>query len=377
MILQGVADGLRENGKDVQVFPLSPGDPMAVENLRKDLFSYQPDAIFLANHPANLFLKQIGLQNQPCPVFVWVLDDPFMMGGEEFSPDEIILAADPSFIPTLRKRGGKRIFFLPVAAPAKINCHFAEEYHLPVVYVGSTLRLQQFQDQMSQELKTYFDQMTIQKLQNPDIPFEFLLREYPFKNTQSIQYTGQVAYYLYTEANRLSRTRYLESLAGMGLSLYGNENWRQEIKHTALEKCFRGSIDPLYEYPNLIHSAAININLRSLQGFSAPIHRDFLVPLAGGFLVSSRKISSFPKIVNLKETGEDVSVSTGQDMFELDEFPWSSEAKSPEEMPNLVQHYLANSNARRAWIEHARNIILKNHTYSRRVQQLGQSVDSL
>jgi hypothetical protein len=79
----------------------------------------------------------------------------------------------------------------------------------------------------------------------------------------------------------------LNVLAPLGLRLYGNALWKTESRGTALESCFCGRLESFTDYPNLIRSVRININLRSLQGFDAPTHRDFLVPRLGGFLLSS------------------------------------------------------------------------------------------
>ncbi|MDX9753820.1 MAG: glycosyltransferase [bacterium] len=361
-ILHGLAQGLREHGKTVRVFPLDPTDPNATTTMRNDLLAFHSDAVFLANHPLHLFLNQIGLNSLESECLIWIFDDPSMMGGESFDQGETVLVSDPAFIEAVRQRGGTKVHFLPVAAAALAPLP-ATEPIIPVSYVGATLALPQFRAQLRPPLRDYLDCVIAAKRADPSLSFEKILTTTPLSSTQRVKLSGPLAYYLYTEANRLSRLDFLQALADEAFHLYGNPAWRDEIVGSALEPCFRGPIEPLHAYPALIQQCAVNINLRSLQGFRAPTHRDFLVPALGSFLLSTPRHGA-PMHPHLQES------------FALSRFPWSPEAVSPGDLAEKTRHYLAHPKERQDWIHSAREMIGRDHLYVHRLAQLAEQLDS-
>lgn len=364
-ILRGAAAGLRANGKTVREFELDPNRPDAGGAMRKDLLETRPDAVFLANHPSSLFLKQTGLKSLPVPSLVWLLDDPFMMGDEPFLERDIALAADPQFIEPARKRGAKTVFFLPVAAPEDTKADPRAEFRCPVAYVGSIARMKQAREGMTEAMAARLDAVIEAKLRNPDTSFQTLLEAEGGEERGRIRWTGPLAYYLYTEANRLSRLRYLTRMAPFGLRLYGTEAWREEIAGTPLEDRFRGPLDPFGEHPALIRSARINIALRSQQDFMAPTQRDFLVPALGGFLLATRS----------KGQWMDWSAHDPGGAFGLDRFHWPPRIERLELTEEALCRHLNEPVLMDEWIEKARARILERHTFAHRMEQLGRLWD--
>ncbi len=365
-ILRGAAEGLQAVGKEVRLFPFEGNVPNAAQTLRNDILQFNPDAILLANHPASLFLQQIGMHSAPCPMFVWIFDDPFIMGGEPYSPEEIVLVADPAFAQGAKERGASKVLFLPVAAPVSFYAEERAEYQAPLAYVGATSITKHMRQQMDPHIARYLDEIIARKLSNPAIGFAKLLETYPYSPEQRIHLNGQLAYYLYAESNRLSRLRFLEPLVDLGLKLYGNEAWCPQIANTKLADCFQGEIDPFSEYPHLIHSVTININLRSLQGFMVPTQRDFLVSRVGGFLLSTR--------MNSETT--DWRRYDPENRFHLSEFPWSASCATPNELLDTARHYLEKERARKEWIRDACYRIADHHTFTHRMDQLGEMIDT-
>lgn len=366
-VMKGAADGLRLIGKEVREFPIDPKDPGVVVKVREDLFHYRPDVIFLANHPATLFLSQIGIDKPPCPTLVWLCDDPVIMGWESFGEDEIVIVADPSFEKGARDRKAKTILFLPVAAPDRLSSEYRKEYDVPVAYVGSVFINRDARQKIPDEVGPYFAEIISRKVKEPWRDFSELMLTCPFKENKVIQLTGQIAYFLYTEANRIYRNIFLNHINPSDLHLYGNTAWIDQICGTMIHHCYRGPLDPFTQYPHLIRSASINLNLRSLQIFVTPTQRDFLVPRLGGFLLST----------TIRADKYDWSQTDPNGIFKLSEFPWSPSCQTPEEMAALVNHYLDNESARREWIEKTSSIIDADHTFSYRMEQLGSSIDSL
>ncbi len=365
LVLKGVVEGLRLNGKEVREFLIRPEDPELPRRIREDIAIYKPDVLLLANHPAALFLQQAGISEPPCPCLVWLFDDPAIMGKELFGEEEIVLASDPGFIEGARKRGAKRIHFVPVAAPDTVSVIRREIYAAPLAYVGSAFVLAETHKKVPPEVLMYLKGIIQRKAENPSRDFADMLRRHPFRRDQMIRLTGPLAYYLYSEANQLYRLRFLEALIPLGLIFYGNPGWIPSVFGTELESCYRFEIDSLTEYPHLIHSVDINLNIRSLQGFSAPVHRDFLVPRLGGFLLSTapQKSTFHWKWADPKNR------------FHLDQFVWSPACRDPRSMVETARRYLENPAQRREWTARAARVIAEHHTYANRMQQLGELLD--
>lgn len=362
-IMGWAAEGLRRIGKMVCVSQLVPNNPHSLTQLRNELLAFQPTAILLANHPAQHFWQQIGFGSPQCASLVWLFDDPFLMGKEAFSPEEIVLLSDPSFKQGAKQRGAQTTMFLPVAAPDSINAQSVPQFKTEVAYVGAAADLSAMRNALSTEITDYFDGIAILKAKQKEADLNQLLSDFPLSESKRITLTGQVAYYVYANANRIHRMDYLLPLADLDFNLYGNDAWKPYIANTKLEACFQGGIDPLVDYHNLIRSVDVNINLRSLQGFSAPTHRDFLVPRLGGFMIAS------PIYGAMSQDELDP-----ENRFGLHRFPWAPTAETPETIVEEVKEWLRQPHQRKQWIENASTIICKEHLFSHRMQQLDEAL---
>ncbi len=362
LVFKDMFEGLRLNGKEVHTFPLDPTESDYKDRFRRDLLEFEPDVVILANFPSAFYLREFGIENYSFQCIVWLLDDPEIMGDQEFDEHEIVLVADPQFERGARERGARRIFFLPVAAPDRVTAEYKPELEAPLAYVGSIYIPQEIRKSIRPEQIPWLTTLIHKKVEYPSRSFNELSDGVLGQGELS----RQIQYFLYCEANRIYRYRYLNVLAPLGLRLYGNALWKTESRGTALESCFCGRLESFTDYPNLIRSVRININLRSLQGFDAPTHRDFLVPRLGGFLLSSA-VRVHPvdwKQIDLHR------------IFRLDEFPWSPQKHSPLHLYETAQYYLEHDTERREWIDAASREIAEYHTYARRMEQLGKLLDA-
>mgnify|MGYP006271364949 CR=1 FL=1 len=360
-ILRWTAEGLRAAGKRVSMAQVDLNAPDAAAQLGRHFEEASPDAVFFANHPPSLFMRQLGIEPSGRVRITWLLDDPRLMGAESFEADEVVLVADPAFVQGAYERGAQRVFYLPVAAPMQVEAVPQAQWQAPLVYVGAAANLEAWRKQLRPAMLEYFHQIVEQKIKEPRRSFDELLEAQPIEPGKRVNLNGPVRYYLYTEANRRYRLAHLEPLAGTGLRLYGNDGWRAELKNTDLEAAYGGPIDPFAAYPHVIASADINLNLRSLQGITAPTHRDFLIPLCGGFLLSTPRL------------GPDAVEETHA--FGFDKFPWAPEASSPEVLRQMALHYQNQPEARREWVQQASAVIREGHTMAHRMQQLASLWD--
>ncbi|MDP8245765.1 MAG: hypothetical protein P9L94_16905 [Candidatus Hinthialibacter antarcticus] len=358
-ILRWAADGLRQIGKTVFISQLNPDDSNSLIQMRNELVEFEPTSVLLANHPAQQFWQQLGFDKPQCTSLAWLFDDPLLMGNEAFSSDEIVLLSDPSFEAGAKKRGAQTTLFLPVAAPDAIDVQRDPRLKAAVAYVGAAADLSAMRNALSQDIAGYFDSIAKKKAKQPTADLNDLLAKFPLSKTQRITLTGQVSYYIYANANRIHRLQYLAPLAEKNFHLYGNDAWRPYIENTPLQACFKGGIGPLTDYHPLIQSVEININLRSLQGFSAPTHRDFLVPRLGGFMLASARYGQ----LSSRDMDPD-------NRFGIEDFPWAPEADTPDSIEFQTQEWLDKPEKRTQWSQEASEIICREHLFSHRMKQL-------
>lgn len=375
IIMRSVAEGLRENGYDAHVFELNHRDPTVCERMKADVLAYQPDLIFLANHPVQHLLNQIGLAAIDCNVIVWLFDDPSIMGDDAFQPHEIVLAADPSFIAGAIQRGAEKIHFVPVAAPCTYQTEVKEEYRYPVVYAGSIFVNHAMRDSIQPGLQPVVRELIQQKLRKPELKFQALLSSHEIKKLLNIPVNSNfqitlnksILYFMYAECNRHWRLQFVKALEPTGLHLFGNKAWLPYIQNTPLQQRFHAPIDSFTQYPHLIRSADINININSLQGITAPTLRDFQIPYYGGFQVTA---SFQPHPQSWQEHDP-------KNVFELEDFPWSDTAASPLALHELVMMYLDKPQQRSEWVSYTNNVITQKHTMAHRIGQIQELLSNL
>ncbi|HPA47353.1 MAG TPA: glycosyltransferase [bacterium] len=357
-VVCGALRGMEECGWHVRAPRLDPAAGMP--SLKSDLQAFSPDCVFFVNQPPGLYYARMGFrpdewQSLPYRRLVWILDDPFILGNDPFHPEDIILIADPAFETTVRQRGGVQVHFLPVAADIEQPGTIRDQYAAPVGYVGSVKNMQDWSRKVPSDLRDYLDRIVAEKVRRPAVPFEQLLQEIPFAPGRRVTLDGPLAYYLYVMANNRFRIELLEQLVPFGLQLYGGSDWPLFVEHSALQHCYRGILDPITETPDFYRSAAISINLRSLQGFTAPTQRDFNIPAAGGFLLSA-DLGTQP-VASCVPYWEGIRSPTFRDATEI---------------VKQTQHLLSSSNERMEWVNSVRQVIHRNHRYVHRVERIAE-----
>ncbi len=356
-IVSGFVGGLRTLGCDVHVTPLDPDAPDGSETLRRELEASSPDVLLFVNQPSAVYLTQLGFSSaqqeaMDVPRFVWMLDDPFILGADAFGPRDVVVAADPGFIPILKARGAREVIYLPVAADRLEPGERKERFVSPVAYVGSVMDMSAWRSQLPDPVAHYLDTIVDRRLDDPGLSFDELLDANPLTEGKRLNLDGPLAYYLYVVANTRHRIRMLEALTPYGLKIFGNEDWHTVLpERSKLRDVLHPTIDPHRDVPDLAVSTEININLRSLQGFASPTQRDFIIPGFGGFLLSSSRHAA----------DEMERVVAGQ--WESLESPT---AKTPEALAESVGDWLERPNDRRDWIESRRETIAARHLYRHR-----------
>ena len=353
---------MEEYGWSVRTPRLDPSTGISL--LRTDLLEFSPDLLFFVNQPPSLYLSQMGFSHEEVAGLnvrrlVWILDDPFILGADVFDSRDAILVADPAFAANVRQRGGGRILFLPVAADIEQPGVVRPEFSAPVAYIGSVKNMTTWRNQIPPDLRRYLDLIIDHKVRQPSTPVERIMEENPLSPERRVQLDGKLAYYLYVMANNRYRIEMLERLYPFGLQLFGGADWLSLLEGSRLRQRHRGLLDPATETPDLYRSAAISVNLRSLQGFTAPTQRDFNVSAAGGFVLSSS--FNLPRCEESETYWEGIRSHT---------------FSSPEELVDRVSFFLSDPSKRRNWTEQASQVISERHRYVHRVERIDRFLKS-
>jgi len=152
---------------------------------------------------------------------------------------------------------------------------------------------------------------------------------------------------LFAEGTARLRHGLVRLLEPEGLEVYGDAGWR------TVTSASKGPVNYTEELPTVYRDCAINLNTTSVQMPTAVNQRVFDCPAAGGFLLTDAQ-------ADLNE------------LFDVDhEVACYS---SPDECLELFRAYRKDPEARRAIAARARQRILNEHTYARRLERIAAIV---
>ena len=143
------------------------------------------------------------------------------------------------------------------------------------------------------------------------------------------------------QATRVYRNGCVRRLLPFHPLIVGDDGWKIEFRHDKLQPRYHGIINYYDELPRFYAHSAINFNCTSKQMKGAVNQRIFDGPAAGGFVLTDWR----PQMEALFEPGEMVCY------------------RSPDEIPDLVRHYLAHPEERRRILEAGRARVLSCHSW--------------
>ena len=142
----------------------------------------------------------------------------------------------------------------------------------------------------------------------------------------------------------------LETVAHFGLQLCGSEEWLSVLREQSpLRACFRGPIDHRTEFPSLMRSSTINLNIHSIHALASLNMRDYDVPLQDSFLLTDWVIGADRWFVPETEL-----------VF----------YRSLEKLEARVEEFLARPEKREPIIHAGKQRVLADHTYDRRLDRI-------
>jgi len=149
------------------------------------------------------------------------------------------------------------------------------------------------------------------------------------------------------EATRLYRLSRVAALAPFAPLVAGDPGWRAMLPSGGFQ--FHGPLDYSLDLPGFYPRSRVNFNATSLQMKGAVNQRVFDVPACGAFLLTDHR----EQMDALFEPGREVVCY-----------------REPEEIPELVRHYLDNHGEREALVAAARERVLAQHDYTHRMKAM-------
>jgi spore maturation protein CgeB len=146
------------------------------------------------------------------------------------------------------------------------------------------------------------------------------------------------------------RLPYLASVVDLGLVVFGDESrWRRHAGNTSVFGTYRGFLKTEEELNALYNTAEVNLNVTVGQGRASANFRVFNITAAGGFLLTDYR----PGLEELFEIGGEIECY-----------------RTPEELREKAEHYLANPDEARAIAEAGYRRTVRDNSFVQRAESI-------
>ncbi|MEF3698244.1 CgeB family protein [Desulfolutivibrio sp.] len=334
-----------------------------------DVADFRPDFILTFNH---LGLDREGyltdlLSRLELPLASWFADNPELILGNYVRPFPSHAAAftwDADTVPFLAQSGCGNVFHLPLAADVtrfrpKKDRDPGHALAARVSFVGNSMlaktRTRLAHAAPHPDLAAKLSDIACGFGQSPDrsVP-AFLASRHPdmLAHYQSLSGPDRTLAFetaVVWEATRLYRRDCLARVMPFFPTIVGDAGWLETFADEG--RRWRRLPEMAYydQLPDFYPRSEVNLNITSRQMKGAVNQRVFDVPACGAFLLTDRQ--------------EQMDA-----LFDPDRE--SAIYAHPDELPDLVRHYLGRPDERRRIALAARRRILAEHTYDRRMETL-------
>ena len=351
------------------------GEAEFVENLLKAVLEFKPDFALTINH---LGVDREGIFTEllaqlQLPLASWFVDNPhlilFQYAGLA-SPWLTIFTWDADNVASLAGEGFQHVFYLPLAATPKryaaartaLNAgNFAPPaaWRAPVSFVGNSMVYKVAQRMKAarppKPLLLAYKRIAAGFAAHPERSVNaYLAAHHPelmpaYAQLGSIERRLAFETMVTWEATRQYRAACLRPILDFKPLLVGDKGWRLTFPESPPGVRLHAELSYYTDLPFFYPLSDINFNCTSAQMKGAVNQRIFDVPAAGAFVLT-----------DWREQMDELFIP-GQEVVSY---------ASPDEVPELIKHYLARPEARRRIAEAARQRVLAEHTYSHRLQTI-------
>ena len=347
----------------VQLPSQEVGSQEFVERMLGEILAFRPDFVLTINH---LGVDKEGiltdlLARLELPLASWFVDNPHLIlyvYGNLSSDWVTLFTWDADNIESLKTKGFGRVHYLPLATdPHRFAFAAGAEPVRDVAFVGNSMvhkvraKLERYA--FPPELSRDVEALGRAFMESGELSVgDFLANERPRHAEAFGALPGADARLAFEtlvtwQATLLYRLQRVERLLPFTPMLVGDPGWHELLPRGGWT--YHRELNYYDDLPRFYPATRVNFNCTSQQMKGAVNQRVFDVPVCGGFLLTDHR----RQMEDLFEPGREIVCY-----------------REPGEIQDLVRHYLARDDARRAVTEAARKRILAEHTYDLRLASL-------
>lgn len=357
-INQSCVAALRGLGHTVRVVDLkeAPGLPKErMKFLGEKIIRFRPDLIFTINNqgiipPLIEYLK--------IPYASWFVDTPFGLKREDASSYGAIFFWEKGFIQEFKNSNFRYVGYLPACTDPRIfkkmdlSQEDQKKFGCNISFVGNSFY--SFYQNCWEEI------LKMDKNKGLRLLFEEVIRkkeEEPLKDIIEIlaglninlSDWGDLESILQGASVSISRKAVLKEVRDFGLSIYGDEGWKELFINGAVN--LYPAIDYSRKLPKLYNASKINLNISTPQRRTGLPPRIFDIMACGGFSLTDY----LPEL---------------EEFFEIDREIIVYESTS--DLRKKADYYLSHPEERQMIASRAKRRVLAEHTYRHRMERLVQ-----
>lgn len=357
---------LREMNHDLEIITLhSQGGLIIIPNkLVNEIRTINPDIFFSVN-----YFDCVGKLSKilKIPYISWIGDNPhYYLKREDISEYLIIFLWEKTYVPEIKAKGFKSVYYLPLATnpkrfrELKLADGDLKKYSCNISFVGSSLyryleKYKEYREKQRPEVQEVLDKTIEIQLQNPTLGISNILNEVQEATSKSLIFNNGVDKlntFLQLAAMARYRFEYVKEASVFGLHLWGDEGW---LKWGSGGLNFKGGID-YRNLPKLYNASKINLNITVAQARSGLNQRPFDVSACGAFLLTDYR----SELGNLFKLGEEIICY-----------------RDKEELKELVRYFFGHPEERQEIAQRAKMRVLRDHTFEKRISEMLEIVCSI
>ena len=354
----------------VQLPSQEVGSQEFVESILSEILAFRPDFVLTINH---LGVDKEGvltglLARMELPLASWFVDNPHLIlyVYENLASDWVTLFTwDADNIESLKAQGFSRVHYLPLATDPYRFAYTPNATPVrEVAFVGNSMVYK-----VRAKLRRYdFPALLLDDLESIGRNFmasgslsvaRFLEEEGPqylaaFKNLPDVDTRLAFETLITWQATLLYRLQRVRELLPFKPLIVGDPGWHEILPEGGW--IYHRELNYYADLPAFYPATRINFNCTSQQMKGAVNQRVFDVPVCGGFLLTDHR----RQMESLFEPGREIVCY-----------------QEPDEIPDLVRHYLRHDGERARITAAARSRILAQHTYDLRLKSLVRTMRAI
>jgi len=354
----------------VQLPSQEVGSQEFVESILSEILAFRPDFVLTINH---LGVDKEGvltglLARMELPLASWFVDNPHLIlyVYENLASDWVTLFTwDADNIESLKAQGFSRVHYLPLATDPHRFAYAPNATPVrEVAFVGNSMVYK-----VRAKLRRYdFPALLLDDLESIGRNFmasgslsvaRFLEEEGPqylaaFKNLPDVDTRLAFETLITWQATLLYRLQRVRELLPFKPLIVGDPGWHEILPEGGW--IYHRELNYYADLPAFYPATRINFNCTSQQMKGAVNQRVFDVPVCGGFLLTDHR----RQMESLFEPGREIVCY-----------------QEPDEIPDLVRHYLRHDGERARITAAARSRILAQHTYDLRLKSLVRTMRAI